>query len=40
MAYLFDLKRLRTIEKDFIMKPNPYITEDQSNKVLGKLAIG
>lgn len=37
---IFDMKRLKTIEKDFILKPNPYVTEEQSKKVLAKLAIG
>ena len=27
MAFLLDMKKLRTIEKDFILKPNPYVTE-------------
>jgi hypothetical protein len=22
-----DMKRLRTIEKDFVLKPNPYVSE-------------
>lgn len=36
----FDMKRLKTIEKDFVLKPNPYVTEEQSTSILGKLAIG
>lgn len=36
----FDMKRLRTIEKDFVLKPNPYVTEEQSTSVLWKLAVG
>ena len=40
MAFLFDMKRMKTIEKDFMLKPNPYISEEQSNKVLWKLAVG
>jgi hypothetical protein len=36
----FDLKRLRTIEKDFVLKPNPYVSEEQGNSVLWKLAVG
>lgn len=37
---IFDMKRLKTIEKDFVLRPNPYVTEEQSNKILAKLAIG
>lgn len=37
---IFDMKRFKTIEKDFMLKPNPYVTEEQSSKILGKLAIG
>ena len=40
MAFLFDMKRLKTIEKDFMLKPNPYISEEQSSQVLWKLAVG
>lgn len=40
MAFLFDSKRIRTIEKDFVLKPNPYVTEEQSNSVIWKLAVG
>jgi hypothetical protein len=40
MAFLLDMKRLRTIEKDFVLKPNPYVSEEQSNRVLWKLAVG
>lgn len=36
----FDMKRLRTIEKDFVLKPNPYVSEEQSNSILWKLAVG
>ncbi len=36
----FDMKKLRTIEKDFVIKPNPYVTEEQSKKILWKLAVG
>jgi hypothetical protein len=35
-----NMKRLRTIEKDFVLKPNPYVSEEQSNQVLWKLAVG
>jgi hypothetical protein len=35
-----EMKRLRTIEKDFVLKPNPYISEEQSNSALWKLAVG
>ena len=35
-----DMKRLRTIEKDFILKANPYISEQESNKIIWKLAVG
>lgn len=35
-----EMKRLRTIEKDFVLKPNPYVSEEQSNSALWKLAVG
>jgi hypothetical protein len=35
-----DMKRLRAIEKDFVLKPNPYVTEEQANSLLWKLAVG
>lgn len=35
-----DMKRLRTIEKDFVLKPNPYVTEERANSLLWKLAVG
>ena len=28
------------IEKDFVLKPNPYVSEEQSNSALWKLAVG
>lgn len=34
------MKRLRTIEKDFVLKPNPYVTERQADSLLWKLAVG
>ena len=40
MAFLLDMKRIRTIEKDFVLKPNPFISEEQGNQVLWKLAVG
>ena len=41
MASLFlDMKRLKTIEQDFILKPNPYISEERADQVLWKLAVG
>jgi hypothetical protein len=36
----FDMKRLKTIEKDFVLKPNPYVDEEKSNSVIWKLAVG
>ena len=33
------MKRMRTIEKSFILRPNPYVTEEQSNSALWKLAV-
>lgn len=40
MAYLLDSKRLRTIEKDFVLKSNPYVTVEQSDSIIWKLAVG
>jgi hypothetical protein len=40
MAFLLDMKRLRTIEKDFILKPNPYVSDEQSSSIIWKLAVG
>lgn len=40
MAFLLDMKKLRTIEKDFILKPNPYVSESQTNTIIWKLAFG
>jgi len=37
---LFDMRRLKTIEKDFVLKPNPYVTEEKSNSIIWKLAVG
>ena len=34
------MKRLRTIEKDFVLKPNPYMTNERADSTLLKLAIG
>ena len=36
---MFDMKRLRTIEKHFILKPNTYVTEEQADSALKKLAV-
>lgn len=40
MAFLLDMKRLRTIEKDFVIKPNPYVSDEKSNSIIWKLAVG
>lgn len=36
----WDMKRLKTVEKDFVLKPNPYVNDEQSASILWKLAVG
>ncbi len=40
MAFLLDSKRLKTIEKDFVLKSNPYVSLERSDSILWKLAVG